>query len=217
MANFPPQTLTKSDILKEPEFDLDKVKGHVKLTKAVTIGPLATVHTSGLTECNQHFKRVNVIVEPYPKKNDEAAIPVHGYTMLKPGSSKVSIGIQNLSCRQVTIPAKSILAKIATANVVSHSYAPNLEIEEQSQQELPNWQQQSETALIPPALISERERLLFDEVNLDGSKNWSEELKLKTKDLFRDYVNIFALERNVTYLYSQLDNYTPFKEVNIYL
>ena len=31
-VNFPPQTLAKSGILKEPEFDLNMVKGHVKLT-----------------------------------------------------------------------------------------------------------------------------------------------------------------------------------------
>ena len=73
-ANFPPQTLAKSGILKEPEFDLNKVKGHVKLTKSITIGPFQTVHLSGLTECSQHFKRVNVIVEPDPDKNYEAAI-----------------------------------------------------------------------------------------------------------------------------------------------
>ena len=186
--------MSKSGILKKPGFDLNKVKGHVKLTKAITIGPFQTVHTSGLTECNQHFKRVNVIVEPDPKKNDEATIPIHGYTVLKPGSSRVSIGIQNLSCRWVTIPAKSVLAKIAAANVIPHSYAPNPEIEEQSQQELPNWQQQLETAPIPLALTSEREKLLFDKINLDGAKDWSEELKLKTKDLFRDYAHIFALE-----------------------
>ena len=38
-ANFPPQILAKSGILKEPEFNLNKVKGHVKLTKSMTIGP----------------------------------------------------------------------------------------------------------------------------------------------------------------------------------
>ena len=54
-------------------------------------------------------------------------IPIHGYTVLKPGSSRVSIGIQNLSCRQVTTPAKSALAKIAAANIIPHSYAPNIE------------------------------------------------------------------------------------------
>ena len=59
-ANFPTQTLAKSGILREPEFDLNKVKGYVKLTKSITIGPFQTVHASGLTECNQHFKRINV-------------------------------------------------------------------------------------------------------------------------------------------------------------
>ena len=66
MVNFPPQVLVKSGVLKEPEFDLNIVKGHIKLTKSVTIGTFQTVHISGLTECNQHFKRVNVIVEPDP-------------------------------------------------------------------------------------------------------------------------------------------------------
>ena len=133
-AGFPSPTLTKSGILKEPEFDFDKVKGHVKLTKSITIGPFQTVHTSGLTECGQHFKRVNVIVEPDPHKDYDAAVPIQGYTVLKPGSSRVSVGIQNLSCRQVTIPAKTNLAKIAAANVIPHSYAPYVEDKDQPHQ-----------------------------------------------------------------------------------
>ena len=56
-ANFPPQTVAKSGMLKEPEFDLNKVKRYVKLTKSITIEPFQTVHVSGQTECNQHFKR----------------------------------------------------------------------------------------------------------------------------------------------------------------
>ena len=42
-ANFPPQVLAKTSILQEPEFDLSKVDGHVKLTKAVTVGPFDTI------------------------------------------------------------------------------------------------------------------------------------------------------------------------------
>ena len=103
--NFPPQTLAKSGILKEPEFDLNKVKEHVKLTKSVTIGPFKTVHISGLMECDQHFKRVNVIVEPNLSKNYEVAIPIRGHTVLKQGPSRVPVGIKNLSCRKITIPA----------------------------------------------------------------------------------------------------------------
>ena len=85
-AGFPLSTLIKSGIMKEPEFDLDKVKGHVKLTKSITIGPFQMVHASGLTECRQHFKRVNVIVEPDPHKGYNAAVLIHGYTVPKPGS-----------------------------------------------------------------------------------------------------------------------------------
>ena len=126
-ANFPP--ISKNLKINEPEFDLNKIQGHVKLTKPVTIAPFQTVHVLGLTECNQHFKRVNVIVEPNPNKDYKSIIPIHGYTMLKPGSSRVSIGLRNHSCRKVTVSAKTIIAKVAGANVVPHSLAPNLENE----------------------------------------------------------------------------------------
>ena len=220
-VNFPSQTLAKSGILEEPEFDLNQVKGHVKLTKSVTIGPFQTVHVSGLTECNQHFKRVNVIVEPYTDKTYEAAVPIHGYTVLKPGSSRVSVGIWNLSCRKITVLAKLIIAKVAAANIVPHSYVPNIENNEQLQQ------QQKETVLdettpksvsTSPVLTPERESLLLSKIDLDGAKEWSEELKVKTKDLFREYAPIFALESldmghsSMVKQKIRLDHYTPFKK-----
>ena len=36
--------LDKNITLKEPEFDLNKIKGHVRLTKSITIAPFQTVH-----------------------------------------------------------------------------------------------------------------------------------------------------------------------------
>ena len=92
MASFP-SYLKKNITLKEPEFDLNKIKGHVKLTKSITIAPFQTVHVSGLTGCDQHSKRVNIIVEPDPDREYESMAPIHGYTVLKPGSSRVSIGL----------------------------------------------------------------------------------------------------------------------------
>ena len=97
----------------------------------VTIKPFQTVHVSGFTECNQHFKRVNVIVESDPKINYETAILINGYTMLKLGSSRVSVGIRNISCKSFMIPAKTTITKVTAANVVPHSYAPNVENNEQ--------------------------------------------------------------------------------------
>ena len=86
-ASFAPQALSKAGILNEPNFNLSQVNGKVKLTKAVVIKPFQTVHVSGHTECNQLFKRVNVIVESDPKRDYGAAIPINGYAVLKLGSS----------------------------------------------------------------------------------------------------------------------------------
>ena len=66
----------------------------------------------------------------------------------------------------------------------------------------------------PPALTPERESLLFGKINLDGTKDWSEELKTKTKDLFRDFA-LESLEMGYTSMVKhkiKLDNYTPSKE-----
>ena len=82
-----------------------------------------------------------MIAEPDPKKTYEAAIPIHGYTILKPGSSRVSVDIRNLSHQKVTIPAKSIIAEVSAANVVPHSFAHNLENNAQLCQEFEKYQQ----------------------------------------------------------------------------
>ena len=213
-------------ILSEANFDLGQVDGKVKVTKSVVIKPFQTVHVSSLTECSQHFKRVNVVVESDPKREYGAAIPINGYTMLRPGSSRVPIGIRNISCQCVTILAKTVIAKVAAANVLPHSYAPKVESDAHLQRlcEL-NFKNMStdshntepEGPLGAP-LTLEKEHLLFSKINLDGIKDWSDDLKCKTRGLFKEYVHIFALESldmghtSLVKHKIKLNNYTPFKE-----
>ena len=70
----------------------------------------------------------------------------------------------------------------------------------------------------PPELTPEKVKLLFSKINLAGTKDWSEELTEKTKDLFTEYAHIFALESldmghtSMVKHKIKLDNYTPFKE-----
>ena len=225
-ASFAPQALSKAGILNEPNFDLSQVNGKVKLTKAVVIKPFKMVHVSGHTECNQHFKRVNVIVESDPKRDHGAAILINGYMVLKPGSSHVSVGTRNISCQCITVPAKTVIAKIAAANVVPHSYAPNVNNEQLqklsklgSENILINGKNtEPEIPLETPPLTPEREQLLFSKIDLDGIKDWTDDLKTKTQQLFKEYAHIFALESldmghtSLVKHKIKLDNYTPFKE-----
>ena len=170
---------------------------------------------------------MNVIVESDPERVYSGAILINGYTVLKPGSSRVSIGIRNISCQSVTIPAKTVVAKIAAANVVPHSYAPNVESNEQLQRlskpnskEVPNDNKNTEpgVTLGKPSLTPEREQLLFDKIDLGGIEDWTDDLKAKTQELFKEYAHVFALESldlghtSLVKHKIRLDNYTPFKE-----
>ena len=92
--------------------------------------------------------------------------------------------------------ARSSIAKIAAANIVSHSYAPNVGNNEPLPQEFKNYQLPNNQIVldkttpkvtpIPFTLTSERENLLFSKIDLDGAKEWDEELKVKTLDLFQN-------------------------------
>ena len=225
-ASFAPQALSKAGILNESNFNLSQVDGKVKLTKAVVIKPFQTVHVSGHTESNQHFKRVNVIVESDPKRDYGAAILINGYTVLKPGSSCVSVGFRNISCQCITILAKTVIVKIAAANVVPHSYAPNVNNEQLQKLSklgsenifINGKNTEPEIPLETPPLTPEREQLLFSKINLDGIKDWTDDLKTKIQELFKEYAHIFTLESldmghtSLVKHKIKLDNYTPFKE-----
>ena len=195
------------------------------MTKPITIAPFQRVHVSGLTGCDQHSKRVNVIVEPNPNRDYGSAIPIHGYTVLKPGSSRVSIGLRNYSCCKVTVPAKSIIAKVTAANVVPHSLAPNLDNEtmlkqfEKCQEQL-QAQENVGQPIDPkvPELTPEKEKLLFNKINLTGVQGWDPALIEEAQQLFCEFAQIFALEStdmghtSMVKHRTRLDIYTPFKE-----
>ena len=70
----------------------------------------------GLTECSSHFKTVHVMMEASEKINHEAVKIICTYSMLKLGSSRVPIGLRNLSCKSVTIKSKMVVATVAAAN-----------------------------------------------------------------------------------------------------
>ena len=113
--------------MRESEFDLEMIKGNVRITKQVMFSPFETKHVPGLTECNTHYKRVHVVTEASEKFQHGAVKPICTYSELKPGSSRVSIGLRNFSCRSVTLRPKMVVAKVSVANIVPFSVAPNLE------------------------------------------------------------------------------------------
>ena len=87
--------------------------------------------------------------------------------------------------------------------MVPHSYAPNVERNEQlqrlsklSSEVIPNDSKDTEpvVSLETLPLTPEREQLLFSKINLGSIKDWTDDLKSKTQELFKEYAHVFALK-----------------------
>ena len=67
-------------------------------------------------------------------------------------------------------------------------------------------------------LSPEKEKLLFEKVDLSGKKEWSSEDQEKVKELFREYGQLFALDdfdlghTSIVKHKIELDDYKPFKD-----
>ena len=79
---------------EEVEWDLESLKGKIKLTKALTIPAKGELQVTRVTTVRGYTKRCHVIFKPYGEKQGKYKVtPV--YTDLKPGSSKVKIHVTN--------------------------------------------------------------------------------------------------------------------------
>ena len=90
---------------EEVEWDLEALKGKIKLTKAMTIPAKGELQVTGVTTVRGYTKRCHVIIEPDEEKLGKYKVtPV--YTDLKPGSAKVKVHVMNDSNKPVQLPLR---------------------------------------------------------------------------------------------------------------
>ena len=119
----------KAAILAEDEkgFTLDQVNEDLKITKALTLAPFEMAEVLTQSKVKNHRKRVNVITEPPEHSYAHDIVTNLSYAYLKPGSSKVSVSLRNLSGITVTMKPKTVVAKLATASVVPPKLAAKVD------------------------------------------------------------------------------------------
>ena len=222
-------------VSKEKVFTLDQVKGPVKLTKKLKIGPFDTVKVPGLTKVRNHDGRVNAIVESSIEGGHSGILAVPTYTHLKSGSSKVQICLQNLSCRSITLKAKTIVAEVSAANAIPKSFAPRYVdgIENIQEEQIINSegdvQNEPPTSIKEeiddkpmvidrPPLDKEKFTKLMTKVDLSGKSHWTTEQQGKAENTISKYGFLFALDdldlgkTSVVKHHITLTDYVPFKE-----
>ena len=187
---------------KEVEWDLESLKGKIRLTKAVTIPAKGELQVTGVTTVKGHTKRCHVIVEPYEEKQGRCNMtPV--YTDLKPGSSKVKMHVMNDSNKPVQLPAKMVIGVISAANVVPPMIAPKNMLEE-------GWDQppeESQGAENKKAkTLVQRGKLVVEWLDLSSIQNWNKGLKQQVNELLVEFQDIFALS------YLELGKTNPVKQ-----
>ena len=102
------------------------VNGAVKLTKMIMIQPFETLHVTGLCTVPFIAKGLDVMIEAGEEPFSDSVTTVNSYSHIKQGANQVPLGLCNLTCRVVTLPAKTVMAKISAANEVLHRLAPKL-------------------------------------------------------------------------------------------
>ena len=198
----------KQTTLTEPQLDLKEVQGKVTLTKNITLNPFETLKVSGNTSFRKHSKRVNVIIE-HPESHEHSMVaPVATYTVLKPGSTRIQFGLQNLMARSITLKSKTTIAKFLAANAVPDMLAPD------PKSVVQNGEKKDKL----PLLSNEKQKELNDKIDLTDISHRTKEQQAQVQQLFIDFGSLFALDSldfgktSVVKHKIKLNNYTPFKE-----
>ena len=107
------------------------------------------------------------MVERLTKQNQNLVVPIQMYTVLKPGSTRVTFGLRNLSARTIMVMSKSLIAKFTAADAIPNMLTPHIDKEENGK----------ESSKQLPLLSQEKQNQLFDKIDLSGTAEWYPEQK----------------------------------------
>ena len=196
---------------------VSQINNVVEITKDVAIAPFGTLKIKGVIKAPNHYKHVNVMMDDLPDEQhckDVAA--VHHIQILRPGSNKIPIGLQNISCQTERIRKGTEMAHVMAGNVMPPIVAPQLD--ENVPRKAAGKTPKSDLLRNLPKENSNRLQKCFESLNVDGIESWTEQQQQSIRNLLTKYQHLFAMnlcELGKTSLVQHditLDNPTPFKE-----
>ena len=94
-------------------------KSTVKTAKPITLPPFSTTVVKGHTKLKNHGMRLNLIAEPLEINQLPTTVQcTPTYCNLEPGSNTVTVGLRNVSAKQITIPSRAVVCQVQLANMV---------------------------------------------------------------------------------------------------
>ena len=83
---------------------MSKIDSIVKTAKDTAITPFGTTEVRGVIKAPNHYEHVNVIIDDLPENQCcKDIVVMQQIQILKPGSNKIPVVLQNVSCRILKI------------------------------------------------------------------------------------------------------------------
>ena len=95
-----------------------KSKRSIKTTKSVILPPFSTTLVKGNTKFRSHGTRLNQIADSSNGTQLPSGVQcTPTYCTLEPGSSRLGVGLRNLSSRSITFPLQSVVGQLQQATI----------------------------------------------------------------------------------------------------
>ena len=90
----------------------------------ITMAPRQAIKTMGLTQIPVLSKQVNIATEAIVNLQDGRVELLSSYESIKPSSQRVAVALYNNTREKITLRKGTIVAKVATTNVIPPMLAP---------------------------------------------------------------------------------------------
>ena len=173
-------------------------KSTVKTTKPITLPLFSTTVVKGHTKIKSHGMRLNLIAEPPEIIQLPPSVQcAHTYCYLEPGSNWVTIGLRNVSAKQITIPSWAVVYQVQLANMVPKTQTPRGHDSTEDREDN-TW--------------------ILDQLDLGELERWSGDQQQPAKNHLCEYSGIFSKSDldlgkcNILKHDIKLTDHQPFKE-----
>ena len=97
----------------------------------------------------------------------DEVVPANNYSILYPGSTRAKVALRNMTPKEITLKAKTCVAKMTAANVVLHMLAPK--IVKDSEDKVQTEYVMNENGKVKMTLLSpEQQKKLNSKLDLTG-------------------------------------------------
>ena len=211
-------TIKEAQIVNEEDAQIvSNIDSIVKLARDTTIIPFGTTKVKGVIKTPNYYKCVNVVTDDLPENQHcKDVVIIQLIQILKPGSNKIPVVLQNLSCRTLKIKKGTKIAHVEASNVV-----PSLVTSQQPKNILEmvaGNAPKSDLLENLPKEIGGRLEKLYESLNLQGIELWTEQQQQSAKNFIMEHQHLFAMnlselgKTSVVQHNIKLDDMTPFKE-----